>query len=57
MNVFVGSSTVANSGNSRSIRLTPNGNTPILKIDDLSKIFLIAASGTGNEVVYLAGSR
>lgn len=53
-NVFIGASTVANTGASRGILMRPNGETPILKINDLSVLYLIAASGT-QDVAYLAG--
>ena len=56
VNIFIGGSTVTATGSTTGLRVGPNGNSPILKVDDLSTIFVIAASGSGNSVLFLAGS-
>jgi hypothetical protein len=53
-NVYVGASTVANSGASRGILMRPQGETPILKVTSLTSLYLVSASGT-QDVAYLAG--
>mgnify|MGYP001610689571 CR=1 FL=1 len=55
-NVFFGASNVANSGANRGPRMTPNGETPVLPVNDLNKIWLISASGS-QDVAYIAGIR
>lgn len=52
--VYIGASTVTNTGATRGILMRPNGETPIIKVTDLSVLYLIAASGT-QDVAYLAG--
>lgn len=52
--VYFGSSTVANSGSSRGPRMTQNGETPVIKLEDLSKLYVISASGS-QDIAYLAG--
>lgn len=54
VNVYIGGSSVANSGSSRGILIRPNGETPPLSINDLSQVFAIAASGTP-DILYIAG--
>ncbi len=54
INVFVGSSTVTPTGATRGIRITQNGNSPVLQINDLSQVFVVAESGTP-VITYIAG--
>lgn len=52
--VYIGASSVTNSGTTRGILMRPNGETPIIKVTSLTTLYLIAASGT-QDVAYLAG--
>ena len=54
VNIYIGSSTVTNTGSTRGILARPQGETPVIKVDDLSKVYVIASSGTP-DVAYLAG--
>ena len=55
VNIYIGGSDVANSGSKRGIIARPFGETPPLKVHNLNELFVIAASGSANEVAYLAG--
>lgn len=54
VNIFVGPSSVANSGANRSVQLRRNA-VMRLNIHNLNEVFLIAASSSGLEVLFLAG--
>ena len=51
--IYVGSSTVANSGSNRGLRLGP-GRTVTIPVDDLSDVYLIG-SAAAQTYEYLAG--
>ena len=57
-NIHFGASAVASSGSNLGPRMTPNGETPILKIGDLSSLFVVSASGsqTGSYIAGIKGT-
>lgn len=55
VNIFIGGSDVANSGSNLGIRAFPSGDSGKLSFADLQQVYVVAASGTDNVVVYMAG--
>ncbi len=55
VNIYIGGSDVTNSGSTRGILVRQQGESPLLPVHNLNEVFIIAASGSANDVSYLAG--